>query len=68
MDSLPFHGLNNFEFKCLFPKKPKNYDICYDEHGRWSYYRGVWLMDCPAGHDPLDYPPYDDYDDPRDLD
>ena len=51
----------------LFQKNPKNYDIAYDEDGEWSYYRGEWLLSCPAGYNPLDYPLIDDYDDPLDY-
>ena len=64
----PFSDIDNDDLRELFPKNPKNYDIAYDQDGEWSYYRGEWLLSCPAGHNPLDYPLIDDYDDPRDLD
>ena len=63
----PFSDIDNDDLNELFPKNPKNYDIAYDEDGEWSYYRGEWLLSCPAGHNPLDYPLYDDYDDPLDY-
>jgi hypothetical protein len=66
--NMPFSDIDNDDLHELFPKNPKNYDIAYDEDGEWSYYRGEWLLSCPAGHNPLDYPMYDDYDDPRDID
>ena len=66
--TMPFSDIDNDDLHELFPKTPKNYDIAYDEDGEWSYYRGEWLLSCPAGHNPLDYPMYDDYDDPRDID
>jgi hypothetical protein len=66
--TMPFSDINNDDLNELFPKTPKNYDIAYDEDGEWSYYRGKWLLSCPAGHNPLDYPMIDDYDDPRDID
>ena len=62
---LPFSDIDNDDLHLLFPK---NYDISYDEDGEWSYYNGVWYLALPAGNNPLDYPPIDDYDDPRDLD
>ena len=65
--AMPFSDIDNYDFRELFPKNPKNYDIAYDEEdGEWSYHRGEWLLSCPAGHNPLDYPLIDDYDDPRD--
>jgi hypothetical protein len=67
-NTMPFSDIDNDDLHELFPKNPKNYDIAYDEDGEWSYYRGEWLLSCPAGHNPLDYPMYDDYDDPRDID
>ena len=65
---MPFSDIDNDDLHELFQKNPKNYDIAYDEDGEWSYYRGEWLLSCPAGYNPLDYPLIDDYDDPRDLD
>jgi len=67
-NTMPFSDIDNDDLNELFPKNPKNYDIAYDEDGEWSYYRGEWLLSCPAGHNPLDYPMYDDYDDPADID
>ena len=65
--AMPFSDIDNDDLTELFPKNPKNYDIAYDEDGEWSYYRGEWLLSCPAGYNPLDYPLIDDYDDPRDI-
>jgi hypothetical protein len=67
-NAMPFSGIDNDDLNELFPKTPKNYDIAYDEDGEWSYYRGEWLLSCPAGHNPLDYPMIDDYDSLSDLD
>ena len=65
--TMPFSDIDNDDLNELFPKNPKNYDIAYDEDGEWSYYRGEWLLSCPAGHNPLDYPLIDDYDNPLDY-
>lgn len=65
--TMPFSDIHNDDLCELFPKNPKNYDIAYDEDGEWSYYRGEWLLSSPAGHNPLDYPLINDYDDPCDL-
>ena len=65
--AMPFGDIDNDDLHELFPKNPKNYDIAYDEDGEWSYYRGEWLLSCPADHNPLDYPLIDDYDDPLDY-
>ena len=64
---MPFSDIDNDDLHELFQKNPKNYDIAYDEDGEWSYYRGEWLLSCPAGYNPLDYPLIDDYDDPLDY-